>query len=65
MATAMQGVWRRCDTDPAPEGVEVQTRSPNGMEQTLVRHGRLWFTDTHRSMYVYYTPLFWRPIEEK
>lgn len=63
MATATASrVWRRCDNDPPTEGVEVVTMSPGGMEQTLVRKGRLWFTDTRMSLYVYYTPQFWHPV---
>lgn len=59
----MSRVWKRCDTEPPPEGVEVITMSPGGLEQTLVRKGRLWFVDVHLSSYVYYSPQFWRPVE--
>lgn len=60
----MAEIWRRCDTDPPPEGVEVMTMSPGGMAKSLVRKGRLWFTDTAYRMYVYYTPQFWLPMSE-
>lgn len=60
----MAHIWRRCDTDPPREGVEVMTMSPAGMAQSLVRKGRLWFTDTSCRMYVYYTPQFWISMEE-
>lgn len=45
---------------PEP-GVEVNTLDSGGHEQTLVYADNLWwFPD--RSMYVYYTPTFWRPL---
>lgn len=45
-----------------PEGEVVQTISPNGLESQLKRNGNLWFFPDG-SMYVYYTPLFWRPVQ--
>lgn len=41
------------------QGEVVLTLSPNGTEQPLKRVGRLWFFPDG-SMYVYYTPAFWR-----
>lgn len=50
----------------APEGVKIETRirDIHGIrnEQRLVRKGRLWFLPD-MSMYVYYTPTEWRPLE--
>lgn len=56
--------WRPIDS--APDSVEVETViSDDGgtrNEQRLVRKGRLWFVPD-MSMYVYYTPTHWRPVE--
>lgn len=56
--------WRAAST--APENVEVNTKIDNERgvrnEQTLKRRGNLWwFPDG--SMYVYYTPTHWAPLE--
>ena len=40
-------------------GTLVQTISPGGIRQPLRRQGRLWFVPDG-SIYVYYTPMFWR-----
>lgn len=53
--------------DTAPEGVEVETRiydEEYGERnvQPLKRRGRLWFFPDE-SMYVYYQPTHWRPLE--
>lgn len=51
-----------------PDGVVVETRIHDGQgvrnEQPLKWRGRLWFFDDD-SMYVYYTPTHWRPIEQQ
>jgi hypothetical protein len=56
--------WQPIET--APEGVLVETKIDDAKgkrnQQTLVRYGRLWWTDVERYMYVYYTPTHWRPI---
>lgn len=48
----------------APEGVLVETKIDDEKgarnQQELARFGRLWFVDTDRSMYVYYSPTHWR-----
>lgn len=50
--------WTLVENELPPEGVEVDTLSDGGQQQTLKRIGRLWhFPDG--SMYVYYTPKFW------
>lgn len=50
----------------APEGVKIETRIRDihgaRNEQRLVRKGRLWLLPD-MSMYVYYTPTEWRPLE--
>lgn len=57
--------WQPAST--APEGIEVETKiDPPGQHarnvQNLVYERNLWwFPD--RSMYVYYTPTHWRPLE--
>lgn len=52
--------WRSAADDPPPEGVVVQVQNNDGA--LLKRSGRLWFLPDG-SMYVYYSPEFWRPIE--
>lgn len=53
--------WKCAYDEPPEEGVEVETKSPGGLVQTLKRKGNLWFFPD-MSMYVYYTPVMWRPI---
>jgi len=57
--------WKPIST--APEGVLVETKiedATNGIRniQKLARFGRLWFFDTEKSGYVYYTPTHWRSV---
>lgn len=53
--------WVSTDVELPTEGVVVETRSPSGILQQLVRHRRLWF-HPDMSMYVYYVPeAWWRP----
>ena len=55
--------WTPATRELPPEGVEVEVMAPSGHVQHLVRDGRLWwFVD--RSMYVYYTPQFWREVDK-
>lgn len=56
--------WQSIET--APNGIVVQTKIDDGLgvrnEQPLKRGGNLWwFPDG--SMYVYYTPTHWKPVE--
>lgn len=54
--------WRSTITDPPPAGVVVEVANNGGAR--LKRggdNGRLWFL-ADDSMYVYYTPEWWRPI---
>jgi hypothetical protein len=44
------------------EGQVVDAMDSGGHVQPLVRKGALWFFPDW-SMYVYFTPRFWRPIE--
>lgn len=57
--------WQAIDT--APEGVAVLTKIDDELgarnEQPLKRRGYLWFL-TDDSMYVYYRPTHWKPIDE-
>lgn len=59
MASVANKQWVAVAQELPEEGVVVQTRSPGGMEQRLKRSGNLWFFPDG-SMYVYYTPEFWR-----
>lgn len=60
----MAEVWKDTAKEPPPENVLVDTFSPGGLQQALKRVGRLWCVPDG-SMYVYYTPQFWRPLEAK
>lgn len=53
--------WHSVRTDPPPEGLEVIVMNNDGAH--LVRKGNLWFLPD-MSMYVYYTPEYWRPITD-
>lgn len=55
--------WNKVADILPQEGVLVRTVSPNGLEQVLKRSGRLWFF-ADGSMYVYYTPSWWLPLEK-
>lgn len=56
--------WMSAET--APEGKVVETTIDDGRsvrnQQSLKRSGRLWFVPDG-SMYVYYTPTHWRPVD--
>lgn len=53
--------WNRTEEKLPPEGQEVVIMNGH-VEQTLVYdHGLWWFPD--RSMYVYFTPKIWRPLD--
>lgn len=53
----MADEWRSARNDPPLEGVVVQVQNNDGA--LLKRRGRLWFFPDD-SMYVYYTPEYWR-----
>lgn len=52
----------------APNGVVIETKidDEHGLrnQQTLKKQGNLWFFPDG-SMYVYYAPTHWRPVEEE
>ena len=57
----MPVIWKSVEDELPPEGVAVRTMSANGLEQTLIRQGGLyWFQDM--SMYVYYTVVAWHEL---
>lgn len=56
--------WHPVSESLPAEGVLVDTISDGGTEQSLRRKGRLWFYPD-MSMYVYYTPKFWREREKR
>lgn len=58
------GEWTRTADEEPPDGAVVETLSSNGQQQQLKRQGRLWFFPDG-SMYVYYTPEYWRPAQER
>lgn len=55
------------DIDTAPDDAEVMTKIDDACgcrnEQPLVRQGNLWFYPD-MSVYVYYRPTHWRPLDE-
>lgn len=55
--------WRETAKELPPEGVEVEVM--NGPHVTTLKLGRglWWFPDG--SMYVYFTPRVWRPLEQR
>lgn len=55
--------WNRVDHVLPPENRVVATLSQSGIEQPLKLVGNLWFVPDG-SMYVYYTPLHWREVDE-
>jgi hypothetical protein len=61
--------WNSCKFVLPPERLEVLTKidgdghGPRN-ETTLKRQGRLWFFPD-MSMYVYYEPTHWKPVERQ
>lgn len=53
--------WNVTEETLPDEGVVVDTVSAGGAQQHLKRSGGLWFLPDG-SMYVYYTPRFWRAL---
>ena len=56
-------MWHQTATELPPDGEVVEVMNGDQVT-TLVRQGRLWFFPDC-SMYVYYTPRVWRPIESE
>ncbi|WP_250512653.1 hypothetical protein [Caballeronia sp. INDeC2] len=56
--------WQPIET--APEGEDVMTKIDDSFgprnEQSLKRRGHLWWCPDD-SMYVYYTPTHWKPMQ--
>lgn len=52
-------MWTRTEVEQPVSGEIVQTISPGGIETELLYSDGLWFFPD-RSMYVYYTPEFWK-----
>lgn len=58
----LEADWVNPKNQLPPEGAVVWTMDSAGKVNTLLFAGRLWwFPD--RSMYVYYVPKFWKPME--
>lgn len=53
--------WVKTEIRLPEENVVVDTLSEGGINQRLMRVGNLWFL-SDGSMYVYYIPIFWRPL---
>ncbi len=53
--------WTPVEKALPPEGEVVQIMMHDGSVSTLKRVGNLWFIPDG-SMYVYFTPLFWKKI---
>lgn len=56
--------WIATDRAVPPNGIVVKTMDSSGRVQELKRDGRLWFFPDS-SMYVYYTPTFWKHTSDK
>ena len=58
--------WIACDVLLPEDGLEVETKIDDEAgprnERTLKRQGGLWLLPDG-SMYTYYTPTHWRPID--
>lgn len=55
--------WHLTTAALPPDGEVVETLSEGGIQTTLKRSGSLWFAPDG-SMYVYYTPQFWRHLSQ-
>ena len=55
--------WTQTESALPPEGALVDAITPNGSPRVLRRKGNLWFLPD-MSMYVYFTPVWWREISE-
>lgn len=59
--------WNRVSVHPPAPGIPVETKIHDEQgernHQVLVPKGRLWFLPD-MSVYVYYTPTHWRPVDE-
>ena len=55
--------WKRINEELPQAGVTVDTISPGGHQQRLTFSSGLWFIPGE-NMHVYYSPVFWREIEE-
>jgi hypothetical protein len=60
----MQKTWIKTSEQLPRRGQKVVWISPNGMQETgTYEGGAVWFPKGS-SMYVYYTPQFWMPVNE-
>lgn len=57
----MTDQWTLVENQKPPAGVTVETISPGGLQSQLKLIDGLWFFPD-ASMYVYYTPMFWRHV---
>jgi len=62
----MTDLWTMTEARLPPVGQVVETKisdtSGERNHARLKRDGRLWWTESG-SMYVYYTPTHWRPVQ--
>lgn len=54
--------WNLVDEGLPENGTFCDTISKHGQEQRLVYKDGLWYFPGY-SMYVYYTPMFWKKVE--
>jgi hypothetical protein len=63
-----EATWVSCDVALPADGELVDTKIDDAdgcrNEQTLTRHGRLWFLPG-AGVYVYYTPTHWRKTQSR
>ena len=50
--------WIAVALEDPPEGVLLDTTNGSRVQPLIYEQGQWWLPD--RSMYVYYTPMFWR-----
>ncbi len=58
----MSADWTEVSQSVPPNGVVVDTVSPNGLQQKLKRIDNLWFSPDG-AIYMYYTPARWRHVD--
>ena len=56
--------WIKTSEQKPDENVVVRAMDGGGHVQLLKRKGNLWWFDDE-SMYCYFVPTFWQPLEER
>lgn len=56
--------WYDVESNPPESGTLVECTTPGGDVRVLKRSGNMWFVPDG-SVYVYFTPVKWRPLTEQ